>query len=57
MNAVPLDVNHGPRVGTARRLSDFDNAILALGCSPMRCYDVAEDGRLPRALPEAIVRK
>jgi hypothetical protein len=44
MNVVPLDLSHGPRVGTARRLFDFSNRELGLNCTPTRCYDVAEDG-------------
>jgi serine/threonine-protein kinase len=44
MSAAAVDLDHGPRVGTARRLFDFDNVELGLYCSPARCYEVAEDG-------------
>ena len=44
LHTVPVDLNHGPRIGVARRLFDFDNAVLSLQCSPMRCYEVSDDG-------------
>ena len=46
---TPLEVERAmlfrqPRIGVARRLFDFDNAVLSLQCSPMRCYEVSDDG-------------
>jgi hypothetical protein len=44
MNVVDVDVTRGVRVGTPRRLFEFNHYDMAFWCFPMRCYDVAPDG-------------
>lgn len=50
-----------PRVGRPRLLFEFDPARLRFVCRPMRCYDVARDGKrfyvihTPAPLPSPVV--
>jgi serine/threonine-protein kinase len=45
MMAVDFTPGTPPRLGPPRRLFDFEDSELAFGCSPLRCYSVAPDGR------------
>jgi len=42
--AVEFEAGSPPRIGTPRRLFEFDRDLTFL-CSPVRCYDVAPDGQ------------
>ena len=60
MMAATFAPGSPPRIGRPRLLFQFDRRELALGCVPMRCYDVASDGQgfygvKPLRLPEAPV--
>jgi Tol biopolymer transport system component len=43
--AVEFAPGSPPRIGTPRRLFEFDPRDLNFGCTPLRCYDVAPDGQ------------
>ena len=45
MMAVDFLNGTPPRIGRPRPLFEFDPRDLALGCTPLRCYDVAPDGQ------------
>jgi hypothetical protein len=44
MMAVEFEAGSPPRMGTPRRLFEFDGDLIFLG-APVRCYDVAPDGQ------------
>ena len=45
MMVVAFHAGSPPRIGTPQVLFDFDPQQLFLGCTPVRCYDVAPDGQ------------
>jgi len=59
MMAVDFVPSSPPRIGQPRVLFEFDPKVLNFDCSPVRCYEVAQDGQLfyawqndiPPALP------
>jgi hypothetical protein len=44
MMTVEFTPGSPPRIGRPRVLYTYDSRVLALGCAPIRCYDVAPDG-------------
>ena len=45
MMVVSFQAGSPPRIGTPQMLFDFDPQQLLLGCTPVRCYEVAPDGQ------------
>jgi hypothetical protein len=43
--AATFEAGSPPRLGRARPLFQFDLRELVLACAPVRCYDVASDGK------------
>jgi serine/threonine-protein kinase len=45
MMVVDVNAAAARRIGRSRRLFEFDESDLPIGCGPIRCWDVAPDGQ------------